>query len=113
MAARHKIAEVPRREGRLPAARREWDREETGARRPVVQGERPDNPGKGRVLARVAGVGALIVGIVLIALVLFGGDKGYTYKLLFETGGQLVRGIRCWSAASRSDGRRHQAERSG
>ena len=57
-----------------------------------MQGERSDNPGKGRILARVAGVGALLVGIVLIALVLFGGDKGYAYKLLFETGGQLVPG---------------------
>ena len=57
-----------------------------------MQGERSDNPGKGRILARVAGVGALLVGIVLIALILFGGDKGYAYKLLFETGGQLVPG---------------------
>jgi phospholipid/cholesterol/gamma-HCH transport system substrate-binding protein len=57
-----------------------------------VQGERSDNPSKGRILARVAGVGALLVGVVLIALVLFGGDKGYGYKLLFETGGQLVPG---------------------
>ena len=48
---------------------------------------------EGRVLvARVAGVGALIVGVVLVAIVLFGGDDGYKYKLLFETGGQLVPG---------------------
>ena len=67
-------------------------REERGRRRPGVQGERSDNPGKGRVLARVAGVGALLVGVVLVALVLFGGDDGHKYKLLFETGGQLVAG---------------------
>ncbi len=67
-------------------------REERGTRRPGVQGERSDNPGKGRVLARVAGVGALLVGVVLVALVLFGGDDGRKYKLLFETGGQLVAG---------------------
>jgi phospholipid/cholesterol/gamma-HCH transport system substrate-binding protein len=57
-----------------------------------VQGERPDSGGKGRVLARIAGFGALIVGVVLVAIVLFGGDDGTKYKLLFETGGQLVRG---------------------
>ena len=57
-----------------------------------MQGERSDNPGKGRILARVAGVVALLVAVVLVAIVLFGGDKGYSYKLLFETGGQLVAG---------------------
>jgi phospholipid/cholesterol/gamma-HCH transport system substrate-binding protein len=40
----------------------------------------------------VAGFGALILGIVLVAMVLFGGDSGTSYKLLFETGGQLVPG---------------------
>ena len=40
----------------------------------------------------MAGVGALLVGVVLVAIVLFGGDSGHKYKLLFETGGQLVAG---------------------
>jgi phospholipid/cholesterol/gamma-HCH transport system substrate-binding protein len=40
----------------------------------------------------VAGFGALILGVVLVAMVLFGGDSGTSYKLLFETGGQLVPG---------------------
>jgi phospholipid/cholesterol/gamma-HCH transport system substrate-binding protein len=44
------------------------------------------------VLARIAGFGALILGVVLVAMVLFGGDSGVTYKLLFQTGGQLVPG---------------------
>ena len=57
-----------------------------------MQGERSDNPSRGRILARVAGVGALLVGVVLVAIVLFGGDSGHKYKLLFETGGQLVPG---------------------
>ena len=43
-------------------------------------------------MARIAGFGALIVAIVLVAMVLFGGDEGNKYKLLFETGGQLVPG---------------------
>ena len=76
----------------LACTRDRMGREERGARRPVVQGERSDNPGRGRILARVAGVGALLVGVVLVALVLFGGDDGHKYKLLFETGGQLVPG---------------------
>ena len=57
-----------------------------------MQGESPDSGGKGRVLARLAGFGALILGIALVALVLFGGDSGHSYKLLFQTGGQLVPG---------------------
>ncbi len=57
-----------------------------------MQGEPPDNGGKGRVLARLAGFGALILAVVLIGFVFFGGDSGTQYKLLFETGGQLVPG---------------------
>ena len=57
-----------------------------------MQGERPDSGGAGRLVARVAGFAALIVAIVLVALVLFGGETGTKYKLLFETGGQLVPG---------------------
>ena len=48
--------------------------------------------GTGRVIARVAGIGALVIAIVLVALVLFGGDDGHKYKLIFQTGGQLVPG---------------------
>jgi phospholipid/cholesterol/gamma-HCH transport system substrate-binding protein len=40
----------------------------------------------------VAGFAALIVAVVLVAIVLFGGDSGTSYKLLFQTGGQLVPG---------------------
>jgi phospholipid/cholesterol/gamma-HCH transport system substrate-binding protein len=40
----------------------------------------------------LAGFAALILGVVLVAMVLFGGDSGVSYKLLFETGGQLVPG---------------------
>jgi phospholipid/cholesterol/gamma-HCH transport system substrate-binding protein len=39
----------------------------------------------------IAGL-ALIGGIVLIAVTLFGGDSGHRYRLLFESGGQLVPG---------------------
>jgi phospholipid/cholesterol/gamma-HCH transport system substrate-binding protein len=57
-----------------------------------VQRERPDSRGRGQALARAAGVGALIVGVVFVAFVLLGGDSGHSYKLLFQTGGQLVPG---------------------
>jgi phospholipid/cholesterol/gamma-HCH transport system substrate-binding protein len=67
-------------------------REERRTPSPAVQGERPDTGGRGRFLGRAAGVAALLVGIVLVALVIFGGDSGYHYRLLFQTGGQLVPG---------------------
>ncbi len=65
-------------------------REEQGKRRPRVQGEHPHKAGSGRLVARIAGVGALVVAVVLVALLLVGGDDGHEYNLLFETGGQLV-----------------------
>jgi phospholipid/cholesterol/gamma-HCH transport system substrate-binding protein len=43
-------------------------------------------------VARIAGVGALVVAAVLVVVVLFGGDEGHEYELLFESGGQLVPG---------------------
>ncbi len=44
-------------------------------------------------IARFAALGALIAAIVLVLLLLFsGGGEKNTYKLLFETGGQLVQG---------------------
>ena len=44
-------------------------------------------------IARIAALGALIAAIVLVLILLFsGGDEKNTYKLLFETGGQLVEG---------------------
>jgi phospholipid/cholesterol/gamma-HCH transport system substrate-binding protein len=42
--------------------------------------------------ARLAAVGALIAGVVLMVVVLFGGDGGHRYQVLFENGGQLVPG---------------------
>jgi phospholipid/cholesterol/gamma-HCH transport system substrate-binding protein len=57
-----------------------------------VQGEHPDSGGPGRLLARIAGVAALAVAVVLVAILLLGGDEGHEYELLFETGGQLVPG---------------------
>lgn len=43
-------------------------------------------------LARVLTVGALAAGIALIVVMLFGDGGGRQYKLMFETGGQLVPG---------------------
>ncbi len=42
--------------------------------------------------ARIAGIGALLVAVLLVGLILFGGGGGHTYRLLFQTGGQLVKG---------------------
>ncbi len=44
------------------------------------------------MLARVAGFGALLAAIALVVVLLFGGDSGHRYRLLFETGSQLVAG---------------------
>jgi phospholipid/cholesterol/gamma-HCH transport system substrate-binding protein len=43
-------------------------------------------------LARATALIAIGVGIVLVAFVLFGSSGGHTYHLLFENGGQLVKG---------------------
>ena len=42
--------------------------------------------------ARIAALGALLVAIVLVLILFLGSGNGYTYRLLFETGGQLVPG---------------------
>ena len=47
---------------------------------------------EGNVLARTLAVVALLAGAVLVFMMLFGNGDGYRYKLLFETGGQLVPG---------------------
>ncbi len=44
------------------------------------------------MLARLAGIGALVVAAVLVAMLLLGGEDGHKYKLRFESGGQLVAG---------------------
>lgn len=48
---------------------------------------------RGSLLARIAGVGALGLAAALVAfLLLFSGSGGTEYRLLFESGGQLVPG---------------------
>jgi phospholipid/cholesterol/gamma-HCH transport system substrate-binding protein len=48
---------------------------------------------RGGGIGRVAAIGALALVVVAIAVILFsGGDGGNKYRLLFETGGQLVNG---------------------
>jgi phospholipid/cholesterol/gamma-HCH transport system substrate-binding protein len=62
----------------------------------VPGSSRKQSPGprseRGSALARVLTVGALVAALVLIGALLFGGSSGHHYKLLFETGGQLVKG---------------------
>ncbi len=50
------------------------------------------NTGRSAWIARVASGGALLIGLVLVLVILFGGSSGHTYHLLFENGGQLVSG---------------------
>ena len=51
-----------------------------------------DNGQEGSALARTIAVVAVIAGAVLVVLTLFGNGDGYRYKMLFQTGGQLVPG---------------------
>ena len=44
------------------------------------------------MLARVAAVVAVIAAIVILALLLFGGDKPYEFRAVFQNAGQLVKG---------------------
>lgn len=41
---------------------------------------------------RFAGIAAVLAGIVLVVLIVLGGDSGHKYQLIFQTGGQLVPG---------------------
>jgi phospholipid/cholesterol/gamma-HCH transport system substrate-binding protein len=59
---------------------------------PRVEGTSPQ-VSRGGNLRRVAALGALVLAGIAVALILLSsGDGGNKYRLLFETGGQLVRG---------------------
>ena len=49
-------------------------------------------PQRRQTLARVIALGALLAAVAFVLVMFFGDDGGRQYKLLFETGGQLVRG---------------------
>ena len=51
-----------------------------------------DTGQEGSALARAIAIVALIAGVVLVVVTLFGNGDGYRYKMLFQTGGQLVPG---------------------
>lgn len=57
---------------------------------PASQDATPE--GRRSWLARVLALGALAAGVALVVVMLFGDDGGRQYRLLFETGGQLVPG---------------------
>ncbi len=44
------------------------------------------------MLTRIATVGVLVLALVLVGVLVLGGDSGHKYKLIFQTGGQLVNG---------------------
>ncbi|MGH2980909.1 MAG: MlaD family protein [Solirubrobacterales bacterium] len=47
---------------------------------------------RGSVASRILALGALIAVALLVTVLLLGGDGGHKYKLLFQNGGQLVKG---------------------
>jgi phospholipid/cholesterol/gamma-HCH transport system substrate-binding protein len=53
----------------------------------------PGEPGLGTaslVLRRLAAIAAIVALLIVALLLIFGGDGGHRYRLVFETGGQLV-----------------------
>lgn len=59
---------------------------------PAAEGTSP-RLRRGGGISRIAGIGALILAVVAVAFLVLGGDGGgHKYRLLFETGGQLVPG---------------------
>ena len=60
-------------------------------RRPPPDGDLYGSAGSS-TLARIAALGALLAAIALVLIVFLGGESGYSYRLYFETGGQLVPG---------------------
>jgi phospholipid/cholesterol/gamma-HCH transport system substrate-binding protein len=60
-------------------------------RRPPPDGDLISSAGSSTP-TRIAALGALLVAIALVLTVFLGGDSGYSYRLYFETGGQLVPG---------------------
>lgn len=72
-------------------------RRERGERARRARRERADSRALDRqrgasTPGRIAAVLALLVAIVVAVVLLFGGDEGHKYTLLFKTGGQLVPG---------------------
>ncbi len=49
-------------------------------------------PQRRQALSRILAVAALFAAVAFVVVMFFGDDGGRQYKLLFETGGQLVRG---------------------
>lgn len=56
--------------------------------------EGSESPGKGRgsLLGRLVTIAALGAAVIIVAVLLLGNGGGHTYRLIFDTGGQLVTG---------------------
>ncbi|MDP9276961.1 MAG: MlaD family protein [Actinomycetota bacterium] len=63
---------------------------EPGNGAPVGDGNRSRD--RGSVASRVLAVGALVAVVLLVTMLLLGGGGDHKYNLLFQTGGQLVKG---------------------
>jgi phospholipid/cholesterol/gamma-HCH transport system substrate-binding protein len=78
------------KDGSTPANSRnqEGDPKEGGS----VTGARELRQDRGSAASRLLAVGALIAVALLVTVLLLGGGDDHKYKLLFQTGGQLVKG---------------------
>jgi ABC-type transporter Mla subunit MlaD len=52
--------------------------------------EKSTAPSRGLTPARIAALAALAAVVIALGVVLFGGNGGYSYNLLFQNAGQLV-----------------------
>src|SRR5687768_8581527 len=60
---------------------------------PTVEATSPQGSRDGGLVARIAALAAMaLVLFTVLYLFFFSGEDGHKYKLLFETGGQLVKG---------------------
>ena len=57
---------------------------------------------RGSAASRLLAIAALVAVALLVTVVLVGGGGGHTYKLMFETGGQLVKGNEVLIGGSRA-----------
>ena len=52
--------------------------------------EKSPAPSRGYHPARIAAIAALVIVVIVLGVVLFGGSGGYKYDLVFQNAGQLV-----------------------
>jgi len=82
---------TPVKDGSTPANSRNQAADPAAAG-PAGGGRRGRRGDHGSAASRLLAIGALVAVAILVTVLLLGGGGGHHYKLLFQTGGQLVKG---------------------